>query len=114
MSSNPQILPPDVFAKRLGNRLRDIRNERGLSQAQAAARAGLDPSTYWHYEQGQSRSDTPLNAKIYNLFKLAAAFEIDLPTLVDIDNDIEFNIKAINKRDEEEAWQKEAKRYSKK
>ena len=43
----------------LGRRIRQAREERGLSQSQVARELGVLPSTVNHWEAGRSRPDDP-------------------------------------------------------
>ena len=72
------------FSTKLAMRLRGLRCECGLTQAQVAERANIAPNTYQRYENGESRPGTPLNPEFYTLLDLAKAFDIDLKTLLDI------------------------------
>ena len=41
--------------KNLAERIRDLREFRGIEQATLARRVGVQPHTFWRYEAGQSR-----------------------------------------------------------
>lgn len=59
-------LPSETFRQRL----REVREERGLSQAQLAARAGLQPAAVSHFETGGRKPS------FENLVKLAEALSV--------------------------------------
>jgi transcriptional regulator with XRE-family HTH domain len=59
----------------LGRVMKERREELGLSQARAAARGGLDPSTWNQVETGARRPTTP------TLEKIAAALDFELADL---------------------------------
>ncbi|MDE7083877.1 MAG: helix-turn-helix domain-containing protein [Clostridia bacterium] len=66
------------YAKIFAARLKDIRNEVGLSREEVAERLGVAVSTYGNWEQGRR---TPGITEIY---KLLDVFEIDANELFDI------------------------------
>jgi len=65
--------------KQFGERLRFLRNERGLSQEALAAEAGFSRSYYSEIELGKR------NISLLNLCKLAKCFHISLRELADLD-----------------------------
>lgn len=71
---------------RLGQRLRDLREERGMTQEQVAAKAGIATFTYQKFEKGESRPGSPMNPELYTLNALCKVFEIALSDLLDIKN----------------------------
>lgn len=85
MPKKRNITPIEIeFSAKLASRLRGLRCECGLTQAEIAERANIAPNTYQRYESGESRPGTPLNPEFYTLVDLAKAFDIDLKTLLDI------------------------------
>lgn len=79
-----------VFARRLGDNLREARLARGLSQERTAHLAGLAGFTYQKFEKGESRPGTPMNPRLSTLIALSQVLDVplisllppDLPTLV--------------------------------
>lgn len=67
----------------LGRRLRELRDERGLTQEQIAIRAGIATFTYQKYEKGESRPGTPMNPELYTLRALSRAFGMKISELLD-------------------------------
>ncbi len=70
---------------RLGKRLRDLREERGMTQEQVAAKAGIATFTYQKFEKGESRPGSPMNPELYTLNSLCKVYGIELSELLDID-----------------------------
>lgn len=62
-------------AKKLGKRLRLLRNERGLSQEDLSLQSGLGRSYYWRLEKGS------INVTLETLVKLCNTLRIDLGDL---------------------------------
>lgn len=62
-------------AKRLAKRLRQLREERKLSQESLAAESGLGRAYYWCLEQGS------INVTLKTLVKLCNTLEIDIVDL---------------------------------
>lgn len=60
----------------IGNKIREVRNERGMSQEALAHKAGLDRTYITSVERGKR------NISIVNLEKIANALDIDLSGLV--------------------------------
>lgn len=58
--------------KQLGLRIRELRKEKGLTQDEAAHRAGLARSYFGDIERGSR------NVAIINLFKIASALEVEI------------------------------------
>ncbi len=71
---------------RLGKRLRDLREERGMTQEQVAAKAGIATFTYQKFEKGESRPGSPMNPELYTLNALCRVYGIELSELLDIDD----------------------------
>src|SRR5215211_620395 len=57
-------------------RMRQLREEKGLSQARAAVRAGLDPSTWNRLEQGKG------NPNLKTLERVATALGVEVAELL--------------------------------
>lgn len=72
---------------KLGQRLRDLRLERGMTQEQVADKAGIATFTYQKFEKGESRPGSPMNPELYTLNSLCRVFGIELPELLDLDKD---------------------------
>lgn len=66
------------IAKLFGSRLKELREERKLSQKTVSDKLGVAPSTYANWEQGRRE---PCLCDIFNLL---SAFEIDANELFDI------------------------------
>ena len=71
---------------RLGERLKALRDQRGMSQERVAELAGIATNTYQKYEHGESRPGTPMNPELYTLKALCRAYGIELSELLDIDD----------------------------
>jgi len=67
---NTQIGTPEVAA--VGSRLRRLRKERGLTQAELARQIGIQQSDLSRMEKGEYR------VSLDNLFKILAVFDLDL------------------------------------
>lgn len=63
--------PISVTAQRFGERVRDRRNELGLSQEAAAPRCGVHWTFLGQVERGQR------NLSLHNITKIAAGLDID-------------------------------------
>ncbi len=74
-TSSHHVLPPDAT---IGDRLRRLRAERGLTQEQLAERAGLSVDMIKKLEQGQRQS-----ARLTTLVALADALDVTLAELTD-------------------------------
>lgn len=61
---------------KLGERLKELRQERGLSQRELAAVFGLNSVTYLHYEKEQRQPPLEL------LFKFASYFDVTIDYLL--------------------------------
>ena len=70
MAQKAQIGSLEVAA--VGSRLRRLRNERGLTQAELARQIGIQQSDLSRMEKGEYR------VSLDNLFKILAAFDLDL------------------------------------
>ncbi|MBR6459278.1 MAG: helix-turn-helix transcriptional regulator [Actinomycetaceae bacterium] len=69
-----------TYGRRLGEFLRQRREELGLSQEDVALRAGMDRRHYQELEHGfsNSRTRSPANPRLLTLVNLAAALEMDI------------------------------------
>ncbi|MFI1562220.1 helix-turn-helix domain-containing protein [Streptomyces sp. NPDC020490] len=75
----PSVPPPDwVLARRrtIGDRIRAVRRERGLTQEALAETAGMDRQAINRIEQGHQ------SALVDNLIRIADALEVPLADLV--------------------------------
>jgi transcriptional regulator with XRE-family HTH domain len=70
MAQKNQIGTPEVAA--IGCRLRDLRKERGLTQAELARQIGIQQSDLSRMEKGEYR------VSLDNLFKILGVFDLDL------------------------------------
>jgi transcriptional regulator with XRE-family HTH domain len=70
MAENIQIGTPEVAA--IGCRLRELRKERGLTQAKLARQIGIQQSDLSRMEKGEYR------VSLDNLFKILGVFDLDL------------------------------------
>ena len=73
MAEKAQIGMPEVAA--IGSRLRELRKERGLTQAELARQIGIQQSDLSRMEKGEYR------VSLDNLFKILSAFDLDLADL---------------------------------
>lgn len=71
--------PQKEFLLQLGQRIRTLRKQKGLSQAELAHKCGKDRQSYQRVETGN------INPTIWYLQHIATALETDLKTLLDID-----------------------------
>jgi transcriptional regulator with XRE-family HTH domain len=70
MAEKAQIGTPEVAA--IGSRLRELRKERGLTQAELARQIGIQQSDLSRMEKGEYR------VSLDNLFKILSVFDLDL------------------------------------
>jgi transcriptional regulator with XRE-family HTH domain len=70
VAQKTQIGTPEVAA--IGNRLRRLRKERGLTQAELARQIGIQQSDLSRMEKGEYR------VSLDNLFKILGVFDLDL------------------------------------
>jgi transcriptional regulator with XRE-family HTH domain len=70
------------FAVAFGTRLRQLRFEHGLSQAEVARRTGIAAQTYQNYEKGESGRGAPINCELFTLCRLCETFGVDLVDLL--------------------------------
>lgn len=68
-----------VFLQALGNRLRELRRLRGLSQEELAWKADLELSQISRIERGV------INTSVSQVLSIAEALEISLPEFFDFD-----------------------------
>lgn len=73
------------YAITLGQRLKALRREHGLTQEQMAERAGIATFTYQKYEKGLSKPGTPLNPTLFTLLALSRALEMPVKDLLDFE-----------------------------
>lgn len=60
--------------KRLGNRIEELRRQRGITQEKLAERAGLNRAYFWDIESGR-------NISIKTAYRIAKALEVSLSEL---------------------------------
>jgi transcriptional regulator with XRE-family HTH domain len=70
VAQKTQLSAPQVAA--IGSRLRKLRKERGLTQAELARQIGIQQSDLSRMEQGEYR------VSLDNLFKMLAVFDLEL------------------------------------
>ena len=70
MAQKAQLTSPEVVA--VGSRLRQLRKERNLTQAELARQIGIQQSDLSRMEKGEYR------VSLDNLFKILAIFDLDL------------------------------------
>lgn len=73
---------PEQLAMLLAQRLKQLRKERGLTQAQVASHAGIALYTYQKFEKGESKPGTPMNPQLFTLLTVADALEVSLQELL--------------------------------
>lgn len=71
-----------AFAQRLATAIRRARKETGLSQEQAAYRAGLTRYTYQKYEKGESRPGSPANPTLRTILAISQVLGVALEDLI--------------------------------
>ena len=67
-------------------KLKQMRQDRKLSQSQLAQKAGLNVRTLQHYEQGTKIFD---NAKIYTILKIALALDCHIEDILENQDSID-------------------------
>lgn len=72
-----QYVQAEAVAKRLVARLRELREQRGLTQRQLAVQAGMDVSVWAALEAG-----IRANLKLADALRVAAVLEVDLSQLL--------------------------------
>ena len=65
--------------KKLGQRIKKLRKLKGLSQEEAAEKAGLHRAYFWEIENGR-------NISIMTAYKVAKALDVDLSELFKFDD----------------------------
>jgi transcriptional regulator with XRE-family HTH domain len=70
VTQKSQLAPPQISA--IGSRLRELRKDRGLTQAELARQIGIQQSDLSRMEQGEYR------VSLDNLFKILGVFDLDL------------------------------------
>jgi transcriptional regulator with XRE-family HTH domain len=76
--SNKRAAQEDAFLKRFGDRLRELREARRLTQEALADEAGFSRSYYSDIETGKR------NISLLNLRKLAQSLHVSLRELLDV------------------------------
>ncbi|MBR2012172.1 MAG: helix-turn-helix transcriptional regulator [Alphaproteobacteria bacterium] len=69
-----------MITKRVGNRIKFLRNQMGLSQEKLALKAGIDRTYLAGIESGKR------NATIISIEKIANALEVSMRDFFDLDN----------------------------
>jgi len=65
------------FLKKLGNRIKELRKEKGLSQTDLAHKCGKDSQSLERVENGKT------NPSAYYLFELSKALKVPVKDLLD-------------------------------
>lgn len=73
--THPKLAPMDDIRKRFGERIRQLRNDRGWSQEELADRAGLHRTYIGSVERGEQ------NLSLVNIERLAATLGVSLAKL---------------------------------
>lgn len=66
------------FLKQLGQRIKDIRKQKGLSQSEVANRCGKERQSYQRVETGN------INPTIWYLQHIATALDVEIKELLDV------------------------------
>lgn len=74
-----------LYAHRLAQRLRILRDEHGLTQEYVAHHAGISTFTYQKFEKGESNPGKPLNPRLSTLIALAHVFGMEPWELIHFD-----------------------------
>lgn len=69
----------NLFKKKFGKRVREIRNQKGFSQLDLASILNIDKTSISRLENGR------VNVKLTTAVKLAIALEVDLPSLYEFE-----------------------------
>lgn len=70
---------PDIRPmEQLGKQLRQLRQQRGLTQREVAQHLRLERSTYSYYECGKSEPD------LYTLFRLSQLYEVSIDSMLKV------------------------------
>ncbi|WP_293782379.1 helix-turn-helix domain-containing protein [uncultured Aeromicrobium sp.] len=72
----------EEFAVTIGQRLRDARNEKGISQEKLARLANIATFTYQKLEKGIARPGAPLNPRLTTLIALCKALDLRVEDLL--------------------------------
>lgn len=67
----------EVVLKKLGNRIRSIREEKGISQANLGRLCDIEPQNMYRIEVGRA------NATVYTLMRVASALNVKVRDLID-------------------------------
>lgn len=65
----------DTVVKRLGNRMKEIRKERGMTQLDVAIKSGMEENAYQRIESGRT------NPSVKTVNKIADALEVEIKIL---------------------------------
>lgn len=82
MSRRPPEPDFEQYARELGQKLRRLREARGLSQERVAHVAGISAFTYFKFEKGESKPGTPMNPQLLTLLALSQALGVRLDELL--------------------------------
>ncbi|WP_338049906.1 helix-turn-helix transcriptional regulator [Pumilibacter muris] len=74
--------PKNIFGKLFCVRLKELREEKDLTQAQVALKMGIPVSTFANWEQGRREPS------IFDIYNLLWVLEVDANELFGINNDI--------------------------
>lgn len=62
----------------LGKRLKELRNEKGLTQKEVAAALGIHNVTYLHYEKDEREPPLKILAEMANFFEVSTDYLLGL------------------------------------
>lgn len=82
MDDRTPQMAPKLFSRELANKLRVLRDKKGISQESVAHQAGISTYTYQKFEKGESKPGTPMNPRLFTLLALADVFDIDIRDLL--------------------------------
>ena len=82
VNSQPTDLGLEDYAQQLGQRLRQLRLERRMSQEVVSLEAGISTFTYRKLEYGESNPGTPANPRLKTLLSLSNVFGVEIQDLL--------------------------------
>lgn len=82
MTSNDSTSSWAAFARRLGDNLGRLREERGFSQEQTIARAGISRQTYQRIERGALPLNKVANPTLSTLLAICSALDVDINEVI--------------------------------
>ena len=81
--SNMSSMEKSELLKKVGNRIQELRNEKGMKQVDLAAKiqGDIDTTNISRIESGRT------NPTIHTLYRIAVALEVSLTDLIQIEQD---------------------------